>query len=1139
MNHQKKSILSFILTLALIITMIPFGTGSASAGIAQQINMGNPEEVGKTFSFPELVVTGDGIRTILISFTGTVDEDDSINLPDSPSGFTVSDSSSTNKYSKRINISPSGTASEIQAYLRSVTYHIETLPQQVQITITGYDIQHDTFFNESTGHYYQFISDTSKSWTQAYDAAKSMTYMGRAGYLATITSLEEDTFVNTLSGGKTGWLGGTTLMPNAETTPDTLYYSNGFDITNVTSGGWYWACGPEKGDMFYNAKSLQPSANLTNAINIDITNSTYFNWARGTQSYEPNSSYSGSLYTASDFETCLTTLQVSGNIGKHNTLFSWNDRQVSGGGVNTWDAKGYFVEYGDLSTGDSSGGSSAFATATGNFAPSEDIQLTTTSWIDDSNYTCDIDLPGSSKLVTISVNTGTFTVPTLGGVLTYLGGTKGTSYLSSYTSTEALDSATFSYADARDAEAIVGDIIYSLSGSSSQTITATSSTTAPAIGDLYFQGHFYRYIPGNISWVNAVVSAGAIADPYFGGRGYIATATSQPENSILLKLVDTGGTDGDHWHDAWLGGLWQRTSGGSIVRGTEGGEITYGALAAATLAEQKALLPDYQTSYPSSLDASYKILTNSGIVQYYWIDGPEAGLEIANNTEDFAPWHVDVNGIQDEPNFGDFIYIGWQGAYWDDLSAYISGGNFNTLGGYIVEFSGFDGGDKSNIIKSTMKTISPYVPPAPPASGSSSKSNDGAPVIVNGTTYTAGTASRSTEDGKSVTTVTVQTDKLERVLDSQGDNPSVIIPISGTPQIAAGVLTGQMVKDMEDREATLSLQTGSVTYTMPASEINIDAVSGQLGANLSLSDITLQIRIAEPAPGTVKIVEGAAAAGGFQIMVPAVDFHITATYQDKTVPVQTFNSYVQRTVLIPKGVDPEKITTAIVVKPDGTSYHVPTRIIEKDGRQYAVINSLTNSTYTVIWNPVTFADASSHWAKDAINEMGSRKVVTGVTSQLYEPNRNITRAEFAAMVVRGLGLDQGLGTADYKDVSSNAWYRGVIETASGYGIIKGYGDKTFQPNQSITREQAMTMLARAMKITKLEADLTTSQVHDLLQSFSDKGLASSYAKESIAQCLQTGIVQGRTADQLAPEKPITRAEVAVMIQRLLEKSDLI
>lgn len=1129
MNHQKKSILSFILTLALIITMIPFGTGSASAGIAQQINMGNPEEVGKTFSFPELVVTGDGIRTILISFTGTVDEEDSINLPDSPSGFTVSATSSNNDYSKRINISPDGRANEVQAYLRSITFTVGAFPQQVQITITGEDIQTDTFYNEVTGHYYQFIPDDVITWTQAYGASKLKTYMGRSGYLATITSLEEDTFVNTLSGGKTGWLGGTILKPNNEGSPEALYYSNGFidynTTPNVTTGGWYWACGPEKGETFYTVKSRLDGVN---------TSDKYYNWA----SIEPNSGNTSEKYV----ETCLTTLVIGGTLGNHGTAFSWNDLSPNGGG-GEYDPKGYFVEYGDLSTGDSGSGSSNFTTATVSFTPSEDIQLTTTSWIDDSNYTCGIDLPGSSKLVTISVNTGTFTVPTLGGILTYLGGTKGTSYLSSYTSTEALDSATFSYADARDAEAIVGDIIYSLSGSSSQTITATSSTTAPAIGDLYFQGHFYRYIPEEISWVDAVLSAGAISDPYFGGRGYIATATSQPENSILLKLVDTGGTDGDHWHDAWLGGLWQRTSDGSIERGTNGGEITYGALAAATLEEQKALLPDYSHKYysSSSIPTTDYILTNSGIVQYYWIDGPEAGLEIANNTDDFAPWHVDVHGIQDEPNSGDFIYIGWQGAYWDDLGAYESdsGTAFDTLSGYIVEFSGFDGGDKSNIIKSTTKTISPYVPPAPPTSGSSSSSNDGVPVIVNGTTYTAGTASRSTEDGKSVTTVTVQTDKLERVLDSQGDQPSVIIPVSGTPQIAAGVLTGQMVKDMEDREATLSLQTGSVTYTLPASEINIDAVSGQLGTNLSLSDITLQIRIAEPAPTTVKIVEDAAVAGGFQIMMPAVDFHITATYKDKTVPVQTFNSYVQRTVLIPEGVDPEKITTAIVVKPDGTSYHVPTQIIEKDGRQYAVINSLTNSTYTVIWNPVTFADASSHWAKDAINEMGSRKVVTGVTSQLYEPNRNITRAEFAAMVVRGLGLDQGLGTADYKDVSSNAWYRGVIETASGYGIIKGYGDKTFQPNQSITREQAMTMLARAMKITKLEADLTTSQVHDLLQSFSDKGLASSYAKESIAQCLQTGIVQGRTADQLAPEKPITRAEVAVMIQRLLEKSDLI
>lgn len=726
-----------------------------------------------------------------------------------------------------------------------------------------------------------------------------------------------------------------------------------------------------------------------------------------------------------------------------------------------------------------------------------------------------------------------------------------------------------------DWESILGDVTFHTTSTNMETRKITFSLGTAVPGD---NGHFYEYVreESNTGWSDAL-SRAAIRT-YFGLEGYLATITSEAENNLIFQklnsdawigasddyryIEDPSGTaiyahqgeSESRWH--WVSGpesgtLFSIGNGIPITQPSSyanwnGGEPNnsggehYGEIYSSGSGVGKWNdLPDYYTSSSLGYVVEYGGMAGDPLVLLQ--DSISLTISKANQTISFdgGAWQTKAYGSEPFPLAASassglsVTYISSN----EEVATVDSSGlvTISGTGSAIISVSqaGNDYYNAASAITRTL-TVNDVVAPS-----SGSRPGDGAPVIVNGTTYTAGTASRSTEDGKSVTTVTVQTDKLERVLDSQGDNPSVIIPISGTPQIAAGVLTGQMVKDMEDREATLSLQTGSVTYTMPASEINIDAVSGQLGANLSLSDITLQILIAEPAPGTVKIVEGAAAADGFQIMVPAVDFHITATYKDKTVPVETFNSYVQRTVLIPEGVDPEKITTAIVVKPDGTSYHVPTQIIEKDGRQYAVINSLTNSTYTVIWNPVTFADASSHWAKDAINEMGSRKVVTGVTSQLYEPNRNITRAEFAAMVVRGLGLDQGLGTADYKDVSSKAWYRGVIETAFGYGIIQGYGDKTFQPNQSITREQAMTMLARAMKITKLEADLTTSQAHDLLQNFSDKGLASSYAKESIAQCLQTGIVQGRTADQLAPEKPITRAEVAVMIQRLLEKSDLI
>ena len=255
--------------------------------------------------------------------------------------------------------------------------------------------------------------------------------------------------------------------------------------------------------------------------------------------------------------------------------------------------------------------------------------------------------------------------------------------------------------------------------------------------------------------------------------------------------------------------------------------------------------------------------------------------------------------------------------------------------------------------------------------------------------------------------------------------------------------------------------------------------------------------------------------------------------------MDSFNAYVERQIAIPDGVDASKITTGVVVEKDGTIRHVPTRIIEKDGKYYAIINSLTNSTYAVVYNPVEFTDVASHWAKDAIDDMGSRMIISGVSEGVFEPDRDIIRAEFAAIIVRALGLAPGIGENSFSDVASTDWYCGYVETAVSYGIITGYGDGMFGANDKITREQAMTMLARAMKITGLNVSLTGSDVSKLLEVYFDGSSASAYAKDSIAACLKAGIVSGRGNSTIAPKNYITRAEVAVMLQRLLQKSGLI
>jgi hypothetical protein len=169
--------------------------------------------------------------------------------------------------------------------------------------------------------------------------------------------------------------------------------------------------------------------------------------------------------------------------------------------------------------------------------------------------------------------------------------------------------------------------------------------------------------------------------------------------------------------------------------------------------------------------------------------------------------------------------------------------------------------------------------------------------------------------------------------------------------------------------------------------------------------------------------------------------------------------------VIPDAFDPNKITTGVVVDPDGIVRHVPTKVVPLDVKYYAVINSLTNSTYSVVWQPLEFSDVANHWAKDAIIDMGSRMVIDGTGNGMFSPGRDITRAEFAAIIVHGLGLKLENGASDFFDVKVADWYNSVINTAYSYQLISGFEDGTFRLNDKITREQAMVIIGKAMTIT--------------------------------------------------------------------------
>ncbi len=433
---------------------------------------------------------------------------------------------------------------------------------------------------------------------------------------------------------------------------------------------------------------------------------------------------------------------------------------------------------------------------------------------------------------------------------------------------------------------------------------------------------------------------------------------------------------------------------------------------------------------------------------------------------------------------------------------------------------------------SVKSDAAPLAPSTPSTSDTPKPEKPDGQVIV-------AAASNETEkiDGKTVTTVNVDDEKLMNKLNEQGQGSKIVIPVTETSDTVVGTLNGETIKGMEKKEAVLEIKTSDATYTLPASQINVDSVSEQIGTGISLKDIKVSVKIAKPDEDTVKVIEDTADKNNYQLVVKPVEFSVTCTSGNKTVEVSRFNGYVERMVAIPDGVDPSKITTGVVLNNDGTLSHVPTDIIKIDGKWYAKIKSLTNSTYSVIYNQKSFTDVEGSWAKDAINDMGSRLIISGIGDDKFGPDLKITRAEFASIIVRALGLMRpGTGKDSFKDVSKDAWYYDAVSIAYENGIISGCGNGQFKPLDNITREQAMSMIMRAMKITGLKVDLN---LDGLKSSFKDSSSVSKWAEDSVTACIKAGIIPGVYGDKLAPLNKATRAEIADMVRKLLQKSGLI
>jgi hypothetical protein len=237
-------------------------------------------------------------------------------------------------------------------------------------------------------------------------------------------------------------------------------------------------------------------------------------------------------------------------------------------------------------------------------------------------------------------------------------------------------------------------------------------------------------------------------------------------------------------------------------------------------------------------------------------------------------------------------------------------------------------------------------------------------------------------------------------------------------------------------------------------------------------------------------------------------------------------------------------TVTVQPKPD-EGYEVDKiTVTDKNGKPIEVVVK-PDGTYTfqqpngkvkieVAYKPIEipwsnpFADVSEDdWHYEAVQFVQERGLMNGYSDGGFGPDDALSRAQLAQILFNKEGRPAVNYLLDFSDLADGSWYTEAVRWAASQGIVGGYGDGTFAPDAPITREQLAVMLWRYSGSPASSKDL----------DFNDENEISPFALEALRWAVETGILNGGGDGRLAPQDQATRAQVAQMLKNFIENQE--
>lgn len=260
---------------------------------------------------------------------------------------------------------------------------------------------------------------------------------------------------------------------------------------------------------------------------------------------------------------------------------------------------------------------------------------------------------------------------------------------------------------------------------------------------------------------------------------------------------------------------------------------------------------------------------------------------------------------------------------------------------------------------------------------------------------------------------------------------------------------------------------------------------------------------------------------------PVYDFSITAVTSSGNTRIRNFGTGLQISIpyTLREGDNPDNIT--VFYLNDNDEPENMQGVYDPSTGSVSFIAAHL-SKYYIKSNNVVFNDLTKHqWAKAYIESMAAKGIINGKSKGLYNPGDNVTRAEFAALLVKLLRIRDSGKTLKFKDVSPEAWYYSTVASAVEHGIITGKEGGIFAPEENISRQDMAVMVGMVLKKLK-----NSGSSADTKLDFIDNTYISDYALEGVSMAVKYGIIKGNSDRTFKPLNNATRAEAAVVIYKI-------